>query len=391
MSHTPYRIALILPAEPEYSNRLLEGAIAYAKKCREVELVEMPFIRLEGSSPLPDGALDFDGALVWLNVSDTWIEHLLREGIVVANVSGEWREKKLPTVAFDGLMVEKIALEHLVDLGCRQIAYIGTATSKSVESTQRQDRFLTKAARRGLEVASFETGPIDNRIDNRVTSLPKAAVEDLRRFLVGLSKPTAVWCEDDYLAHLVSNHAVEVGLRVPEDLAVLGLGDYSVARLGKPPISTIPLPGQLVGSRALELIHQILAGGKPARIKVTIPPPPVVMRESTGGGALTDKRFGQIRQRIHDNACEGLTVGDLVKMLPMSQVTFSRNFTRIFGHTPGEEIRRVKEERAKHYLRTTNFSIEHISELCGFSQPGKFSKFFRRQTGTTPREYRKGA
>ncbi len=70
------------------------------------------------------------------------------------------------------------------------------------------------------------------------------------------------------------------------------------------------------------------------------------------------ERFERIRQWINDHACEGLKVNDLVKMLPMSQFTFTKHFTSLYGHTPGEDIRRVKTERARHYLRSTSFSVE---------------------------------
>jgi LacI family transcriptional regulator len=389
MSQDRYRITVLLPVEPEYSHRLLEGAMAYAKEHREVELVEMSYVRNpEGGSPLPGGPLEFDGALVWLNVLDGWFQRLIDEGIVVVNTNSEWPEKKLTAVTFSGMATEKLALDHLAALGRNQAAYIGSATSESPELLRRQNAFLDAAAQRGMDVASFEIGSLD-AVDNRLAGVPAAADRRLRGFLAKLPKPAAIWCEDDYVAHLVCEHALLEDLRVPEDLAILGLGDYSVSRLGEPPISTIPQPGQLVGRRGIELIHRILAGKEAPGRKFTVPPPPVVVRESTGSG-LSDERFQKIHQRIHDHACEGLTAGDLVKMLPMSQFTFSKHFVRHFGRTPGEEIRRVKAERAKRYLRTTSFSIERIAGLCGFEQQGKFSKFFKRETGMTPSAYRKG-
>jgi AraC-like DNA-binding protein len=81
-------------------------------------------------------------------------------------------------------------------------------------------------------------------------------------------------------------------------------------------------------------------------------------------------------------------LNDLVKTLPMSQFTFTKRFTRLYGHTPGVEFRKVKTESAKYYLRATTFSVERIAGLCGFEQPGKFSRFFKRQTGMTPTDYR---
>lgn len=389
-----YRIAILLPVEPEYSGRLLEGALEYASDNKEITLIEMPYVRAMRSlyDPLPAGKLPFDGALVWLNTFDTWVERLLSEKIVVVNASGEWFMKggeKITTVAFKGPDVESMAVEHLAGLGCTHLAYAGAETSDSTELTRRQGCFLKMAADRGLTGSSFETGN-HGAIENRITSLPSEIGEELRRFLRQLPRPAGVWCEDDYVARLVCDYAQLEGLRIPDDLAVLGLGDYSVARLGDPPISTIAQPGQLIGHGAVELIHGVLSGKVERARSKTVPPPPVVVRESTGGGDRADERFETIRQWIEDHACEGLTVNDLVKMLPMSQVTFSKHFVRLYGCTPGEDIRRVKTEHAKRHLRTTHTPVEQIASLCGFEQHGKFSKFFKRQTGMTPSEYRKG-
>lgn len=385
----PYKIAIILPAEPEYSSQLIEGALAYVEEHPEITLLEMPFIRKKGVSPLPDGPLEFDGALLWLNLLDVWIERMIAEDVVVVNVNNEWNDLNLPIVAFDSDATEKLALDHLTELGYPQIAYIGTTTSMSESRTLTQNNFLNEGRRRGLEIDSFEIGSVDG-IDNRITNISDKAVERLRTFLTNLEKPTAIWCEDDYLARIICDQAILIDLKIPEDLAVLGLSDCLIARISKPQISTIPQPGKLIGHRAVELIHQLLSGESLPTTRVSLPPPPVIIRQSTSPEMVTDKRFELIYQWIQDHACEGLTVNELVKMLPMSQVTFSKLFFRIFGCTPGEEIRKVKVKKAKHYLRSTDFSVEHISDLCGFSQSGKFSKFFKRQVGTTPSVYRKG-
>lgn len=390
MRRTTYRIAAILPVEPEYSSRLLHGAINYGVEHPDVELVEISYIRgdRKGRSPLPEGPLGIDGAMVWLHAQDTWVERLLDEEIVVVDAAGEWHGRGIPAVGFDGPHAEKLAIEHLAGLGREHAAYVGIDTSHSVELKRRRNSFFKGLWQQGIKTEEHEIDP-GATLETRVVELTRYESRRLRRFLAKLPGPAAIWCEDDYIARLVCDHAALEGLRVPEDLAVLGIGDYSVARLGTPTISSIPQPGELVGERLIELIHQVLSGEVEAAHDVPILSPPVAVRESTGVKVQGNERFDRIRQWIHDHACEGLTVNDLVKMLPMSQFTFTKHFARLYGHTPGEEIRKVKTERARHYLRATTFSVERIAGLCGFEQPGKFSKFFKRQTGVTPSEYRK--
>lgn len=390
MSHSSHRIAVLLPVEAEYPNRLLEGAIAYGAEHPEITLIEIPYTQSNpGASPLPAEPPDFDGTMVWLNSADTWVERLRAAKIPVVNTSRDWEDRGLPMVVFNRLGVEKLAFDHLATLGRKQIAYIGIDTSHSIQERRRKS-FLDRAAQRSLDVAAFEIDFSNIAVNvNRLIKLDKDAARLLQNFLADLPKPAAVWCDDDYVARIICDHAAREGVRVPEDLAVLGLGDYSAARHGKPSISTIPQPGQLVGRRALKLLHRILDGKKLANTVIEVPPPPVLERESTRGGGLADERFQRVRREIRDRACEGLTVADLVKMLPMSQVTFSKHFACLFGRSPGEEIRHVKAEQAKHYLRSTTLSVERIADLCGFESQGNFSKFFKRQTGRTATEYRR--
>jgi len=386
MSPPPLKIAILLPIEFEYSERLLKGAMEYAREHPEITLIEMPYAR--GGRPLPEGPLEFGAALVWPYPADIWVERLLDEGVLVLSASPNWQGRGLPLIAFDGMHVEKLAFEHLAAREPRLIAYVGVETSRGT-LTWRRDRFLEMADQRGFEAVAFEINLPEGINSVYRLMRPSESGEDLQRFLVDLPKPAALWCDDDYVARFVCSHADQGGLSVPEDIAVLGLGDYSVSLNGKPSISTIPQPGQLIGRRAVELIHEaLLEGGGLKKMVIPVPTPPVLERESTANRGL-DAAYRQVHQKIQEDACKGLSVAELADMAGVSQVTFTKHFVQVFGCTPGEEIRRVKTKRAKHYLRSTRFTVDRIAELCGFEDPGNFSKFFKRQTGKTASEYRR--
>jgi LacI family transcriptional regulator len=90
-----------------------------------------------------------------------------------------------------------------------------------------------------------------------------------------------------------------------------------------------------------------------------------------------------------DHACEGLTVKDLARVVHVSQQMLATRFKDVVGRSPGEGIRRVRMERAKHYLVTTHLTIANIAGLCGYSEQSKFTNFFKRETGVSPSEFRK--
>ncbi len=342
----------------------------------------------QGKSPLPDGPLEFDAAFVWPYSGDIWIERLLEEKMIMLSASKNWVARGVPQIGFHGVAVEELAFEHLASLGRELIVYIGVDTSNSVLSVRRE-RFFDRALERGFEVISHEIHPTEG-VDSvhRVMKVDEFG-EELRRFLAELPKPASIWCDDDYVARAICANAAMEGLKIPDDLAVLGLGDYSVSRSGSPLISTIPQPGQLIGRQAIGLLRDALVVKSVIESVVHVSPPPVIDRESTTGGGRAENAYRRIYQEISDRACDGLSVAELAGKLNVSQVTFSKRFGELFGCTPGEEIRRVKTEFAKRHLINTDDSVEQTALLCGFEDSGNFSKFFKRQTGQTASQYRK--
>jgi LacI family transcriptional regulator len=140
----------------------------------------------------------------------------------------------------------------------------------------------------------------------------------------------------------------------------------------------------------LRLLDSMLSGGNPSSRQVRLGPAEVMVRESTWAESAVHAPLIQAREWIQRHACDGLTVNELMEIVPMSQKTFTKRFTEEFGRTPGEEIRAVRLARAMDYLRGTDLSVERISALCGYEQQSKFSNFFKRMTDQSPSEYRKG-
>jgi LacI family transcriptional regulator len=382
------RIAMIMPTEGEYALRLTQGAIDHAARLPGVELIDIGYTYGD-PQPLAGHAMDFDGAIVWLDRDDRWAEELLRKGIKVVNTNGEWPEEIMPCVGFDGEIVRQQVMNHVIELGRKNAAYVGWATAASALHTKHREEFFSRCQLAGIRTTSFETGKLRGG-KVRLSKIPAKIKSRLSRFLKGLTLPAVVCCEDDVLARLVCDVADAANMAIPHELAVMGMGDLREAQMGRPGISTISQPGQLIGSAALVMVLDLLQGRPLASRKVAIPPPPVTIRQSTVSAQSPDAPLLLAREWILKHACEGITVNELMELVPMSQHTFSKRFAALFGRTPGEEIRYVRVERAKSYLRQTGFSIERIAHLCGYDQIAKFSNFFKRETGTSASDFRCG-
>ncbi|MBS1371448.1 MAG: LacI family DNA-binding transcriptional regulator [Lentisphaeria bacterium] len=138
----------------------------------------------------------------------------------------------------------RIAVEHLIGLGHRRIAFVGTPGRgmEFADSRCRGFREAMKAA--GLEGTAqlIEAGVAD--IETLLTPRLKAA-----------GRPTALFCMSDQLAMKALHISRECGVSVPEELSVVGYADLEMARYGCPPLTTVAEPFREVGHAAFRLMR----------------------------------------------------------------------------------------------------------------------------------------
>jgi LacI family transcriptional regulator len=91
---------------------------------------------------------------------------------------------------------------------------------------------------------------------------------------------------------------------------------------------------------------------------------------------------------IREHACEGITVEEVLRAVPMSRSVLERRFKQVLARTPLDQILRVKLECAKSLLTTTDLSLTLIAERAGFDHVEYFSVAFKRIVGETPGHFR---
>jgi transcriptional regulator GlxA family with amidase domain len=106
-----------------------------------------------------------------------------------------------------------------------------------------------------------------------------------------------------------------------------------------------------------------------------------MVRQSSDMFAVTDANVATLLRIIRDRAGEQLSVVELLRHVPVGSHTMRRAFRKHIGRTMQSEIRRVRVERAKSLLYTTDLTMPDIAE--------RSSKMFRRETGTTPGAFRR--
>jgi LacI family transcriptional regulator len=179
----------------------------------------------------------------------TLIEPLLQARIPVIVL-----EHDLPAVhciAMDELQGGRIATQHLIDLGHRRIALIKRAPTSAL-SRQRSMGYRQTLAAAGI--------PYDPQLVLECTAGQAAGAQAMQQLLTLRDPPTAVFTHNDVLA-MGALHAIHsAGLRVPDDMSLVGYDDITSAAYFSPPLTTVCTPkaqmGALAGQTLLQLVRR---------------------------------------------------------------------------------------------------------------------------------------
>lgn len=156
----------------------------------------------------------------------------------------------LSSVTMDNVAAGRTATQYLLGIGHRRIGFL-SAYNKYLTVEQRYRGYLEALTAAGIQPdpsLNVESGPIH---DDQIWD---ATLKNAARFAHMASPPTAVFCSSDMVA-IAAIHALKAeGVRVPEDMSVMGFDDIEMARLFDPGITTIYIPKHAIGREAFRLL-----------------------------------------------------------------------------------------------------------------------------------------
>lgn len=185
---------------------------------------------------------------------------------------GEWSDDaSVPTAVVDNLLGASLAVSHLLDLGHKNIGHVtGLLTHKP--GRDRVEGFKTT-----LEAASLDP---DKAWVFEADYTLEAGQRAAEIWLEMPDRPTAVFCAADRMAFGFISALNEVGIKVPQDVSVVGFDDIDIAGHFVPPLTTVHQPRRAVGEQAAQLLLNVLEGGRPEESNVQLQPW-LVVRKST--------------------------------------------------------------------------------------------------------------
>ncbi len=374
------QVALLIETSNRYGRDLLYGVHDWIQQHGRwaIRLVE----HTRGTS-LPRWFRDWRGDGVIARVDSARVARDLKAmRLPVIDVSDERNRSEFRRVRIDNRGVAEAAFAHLQEKGLASLAYCGDP--RFIWSRERGEYFLQHARSRELRCASFGLRPERGR---NVGS--DAEIKALSRWLAGLPKPVGVFASYDGRAQQVIEACLGQGLAVPDEVAVVGVdNDEVLCDLCTPPLSSVQPNARRTGFVAAELLNALMRR-KTSSVRTTLVGPiGVVERQSTDAVAVPDGRIARALRYMKQHACDGITVKDVLREMPMSRTLFEIRFRKFLGETPHEHLRKARLARARHLLATTELSIAVVAELSGFSSVAYFCTAFRREAGGTPYAFR---
>lgn len=326
-----------------------------------------------------------DGVIAYGGIAAPLMRTIRRLEIPCVIINPDGRVKPSPKLSFlqdDSVAIGRFAARYFLDRQYTSFAYVDT--NRDIQwSNDRRTGFVETLAQHGYTCITHS--PKGESARKNWTDERPQIIEFIRR----LPRPTAVFAAMDGRARLVLDACAEAGIRVPDEISVLGVdNDPTICASTEPSLSSIDMSDSAIGPCVVETLISLMRGREApphtfgCRLKA-------ITRKSTGYESMKDPFIAKALKHIDAHAgTESLTVSDVVAHLACSRRHLEILFRRKFGRSVHDQILNVKMKRVCELLTETNLTLGEIAAETGFSRDSHLSRTFRNHFGTTMREFR---
>lgn len=381
------RIAVLVESTRAYGRGLLAGIASYVRQHGSWTL----YWQERGlRDPPPRWLRGWDGDGVIARIATPQLARALRAlRLPTVDLYGWLPKEEWPCVRTDNVRVARSAADHLLERGFQHIAYCGFKGVNYSEERLPPFRQCIAEAGRSCHVYRYPRFPSSAGLAAREQQ-GVLYRNDLACWLHDLPKPVGILACNDICGQQVLNTCREIGLLVPDQVAVLGVdNDDVLCNLSDPPLSSVDLSCTRIGFEAASLLARLLRGQAAPRRTIFLEPRGIVARRSTDVLAIEDAEIVEAMRLIRTRACAGLTVAELVASCSLSASSLERRFTRLLGRTPKAEIIRFRLQQVVDLLAEPGLSLATIAARSGFKYPEYMNTVFKNTFGMSPGQYRR--
>ena len=382
-------LALLLPLFYKFAREVREGVIDWVNRNPEWRVIEL---HLEEVKARKAFARHIAGVVFWPRAMDcrswkvisTWD---LPTVVCGASIPADLRVRRLVNVSFDRGSIGRLAVEHFKHLGFEVAGYVGNHVMTGGELVPRASAMRELALAQGMEWVCHDIGGKDPEKSPELL-WEGADSRPLRDFLRKCPKPVALLAEDDYIGAMVCEAALNLGVNVPGEVAVLGQGDRLVGLTGNCPLSSVVLPGRRVGNVAAEFVRSMSEDGGNTPRDQFLSCERIAIRKSTGGLSC-DLNVEKAKRFLDRHLLEGVTLDQLTAVSGYAPKTLKQKFKDAYGIDVSRFARARRCEEIVRLIRGSEDNLGDIGRRCGFDSASAFCNFVVRNTGISPAEHRR--
>ena len=305
--------------------------------------------------------------------------------IPLVNISSALLRSPVPRSIVDNHSIGSLAADHLVGKGFQAYAFYGLSDVQY--SKDRQAGFEERITAAGYRCVEFLSKPTFGLGGNQWLLQYRVLAE----WLATLPTPCGLFAVSDYRARQAIDACRQVGLQVPEQIAVIGVdNEQIICDHSSPTLTSVARNDQLEGYRAAAMLDRLLNGKRVSLEEAPIPPLQVVERESTATFAVSDARLRQALSFLHQHIEKPITIDQITEHAGVSRRWLEYAFRDVLGETPYQYLRRQRLAMARRLLaEDPTAKVYSIAQQTGFSSAKQLAIAFQQDFGMSPREYRK--
>lgn len=380
-------IGIIIERQRAYGRRLCEGIVRFARERKDWSLRIVEFSEIRRNPRLRH----HDGFIARV-MNDEIADILADTGKPVVDV---FLEKPIPGFAGvdqNARMVGQMAARHFIEHRFTNFAFCGYDGRRYSDDRRNAFVHCLELNHYGCECYHTPSAALKDFEESVVMrehfGMPSDA-KSLSRWIRRLPKPVAVFCAHDMRAYQLSEICRAEGMRVPDEVAILGCDDDElVCQFTDPPISSIDQNAVGIGYAAARALQRMFDNPSALTPVVRVKPLRLVERESTRTYPLSPKWLSNALIFIQSNLSQGISAADVYAHVGKSHTLVDAAFRRQLGTSVQKEISRIRLNKARRLVITTDVPLQNIARSCGYSSLQYFSTSFVNAFGKSPSSLR---
>ncbi len=338
----------------------------------------------------PPDRMKIDGALLSCLATEPHAQRFLAQGVPAVRLGrlAHPDDHRMPAIIPDQLASGRLAAEHFAQRGFVHLGFVGYTPWRDRKLLY--EGFSERALELGCKCHLLALS--EDELRSKVT--PTRNFYDVQKQYVcewwkTLPRPLGLLASGDMAAHRYCQWAIEAGLGVPEDLAVLGAGNIPLTCEGAiVPLSSIDPDELATIDTAIETLRRLIAGEPLDSSTIKIPPRGVITRRSTDVLAASDPHVVKALRFMWDHVTDNLTVDQIAEHVGVSRRTLAKGFQRDLKRGINAEFQRRRLEKVREVLKQTDLPIGRIARMFQFSSQSRLCRVFKDTYGQSPAEYR---